>query len=1096
MQELKDRLYRNHYFTNFICPEKPGDHIQLTGLKGSLKAAFLAYLIEQLKKRIILLTADVDFAERIRDDLELFLDEKLVSFFPNAEMTAYEEQDLNPSLIRLRLETQLKLLNNESGIVVATADGLLNKVTSPEKFIDRQFHIKQGMHQEFNGLVKGLSEAGFRREDAVEEVGQFAVRGGLIDVYPWTSEDPLRIEFFGNQIESIRTFNVISQRSIEDAKSVVILPHPDDRDLVSIFDYFDDQLLVFDDFRLFMQTCKDHLTLFTAAYEKHIENNIFPLPPEKKYLMVAEIKNSIGNYPACHFDLVTDRSKPIYDVPSTLPPTFAGHLGRFFAYLKNARKEDNRIIIQFDSKPQQERFLEIIEEEGIEDVATLMVGALHNGFIFPDEKLHVITDHEIFDRFKKRRTYKRFRSGEYLRSLNALNVNDYVVHIDYGIGQYKGLETITSGKYKRECIKVVYQDNDTLFVSVDRLNRVQKYASEEQVLPKLTKLGTGEWDRVKKRTRESIEKMAAELIQVNAARKVHQGVGFSNDTHWQKELEASFPFEETEDQLRSIVEVKKNLEETTPMDRLLCGDVGYGKTEVALRAAFKVIMDGKQVAVLVPTTILAHQHYQTFLERMGGFPINIEMLSRFRTTRQQNEVLKKLSAGEIDIVIGTHRLLSEDVVFKDMGLLIIDEEQRFGVRHKEKLKKMRIGVDVLTMSATPIPRTLHLSLMGARDLSHIETPPRNRLPVITEIHEWDDDLIRIAINREMSRNGQVYFVHNRVNTITAIKNILSEIVPHARVAIAHGQLPERELETIMMDFIHKKYDVLLATMIIENGLDIPNVNTIIIDHAEKFGLAQLYQLRGRVGRSTEQAYAYLLIPSTSRLTGLAQKRLRAIQDFTDLGSGFKVALRDMEIRGIGNILGKEQSGNMQAVGFDLYCRLLDESVTALKRSVDAEQVEIPATTRTDPKLDVDFDLYIPREYVSSDTERMTVYHRMVNFTTLEELENMKEELTDRFGPVPGSIILLIDAIELKILAGNILASRLTLKDDLLKLSFSEQVKEDDYFFKQILPVLMNFKKTEVKFLGDDTNLSIKLRLKGQDKKEQLLNAKTLLKSIV
>jgi transcription-repair coupling factor (superfamily II helicase) len=531
------------------------------------------------------------------------------------------------------------------------------------------------------------------------------------------------------------------------------------------------------------------------------------------------------------------------------------------------------------------------------------------------------------------------------------------------------------------------------------------------------------------------------------------------------------------------------------MDRLLCGDVGYGKTEVALRAAFKVVMDGKQAALLVPTTILAHQHFQTFRERMAPYPVNIEMLSRFRSAKEQKEISAKLAHGEIDIIIATHRLLSEDIRFKDLGLLIIDEEQRFGVKHKEKLKLMRVTVDVLTMSATPIPRTLHMSLMGARDLSHIETPPRNRLPVITEIHEWDDDIIRRAVLREMDRGGQVYFVHNRVQTIQGIRQMLAEIIPEARIAVAHGQLPERQLEKIMYQFVHREFDLLVSTMIIENGLDIPNVNTIIIDRADKFGLAQLYQLRGRVGRSNEQAYAYLLVPAVTRLTTLAQKRLRAIQDFTDLGSGFKVALRDMEIRGIGNILGKEQSGNIQTVGFDLYCRLLEESVKHLKAQKEGVETMISEHRYSDPKLDVDFDLLIPSTYILSETERITVYHRMVNFRSLEELEQMKAELHDRFGPVPESVLQMIDAIELKILAGRLYAGRLVLNKNSLRIDFAREAKDDEYFYATILPSLLNQKQTKVSFYGEDEKLGVQIQLQGKSKEEQISFAKSILKSV-
>jgi transcription-repair coupling factor (superfamily II helicase) len=1096
MQRINKRIYNSSFFREFICPGKAGEQIQITGVSGSLRSIFVAFLVEKLEKWVVFVTSDLDSAERLHDDLSLLLDKTKVSFFPPAEAAPYEDQDANPSLVRLRLEAQLNLLNNDSGVVVATHQGLLQYMQTPEDFVDHQFHINKSKEYPFEDLISGLVTAGYERCDVVEDVGHLAVRGGIIDIYPWTNDDPVRIEFFGNEVESIRTFNVVSQRSIEEIDQISILPRQEGDQLVSLFEYLDNKaVFAIEDYAIIKEKSKEYHEQIADSYERQLQSNVFPAKPDEKYLSLKELQDSMENFPHIRFDLVQNTDIPVYHIDSTAPPTFAGHLGRFFSYLKKQASKQNTVFIQCDSRPQEERLSEILEDEGLEGLANIMVGALHNGFIFNEENLHVITDHELYDRFKKRRTYKRFRNGEYLRSLNAMNVNDYIVHIDYGVGQYKGLETIDSGTSRRECIKVVYEDGDSLFVSVDRLNRVQKYASDEDLTPKLTRLGSGEWERLKKRTKESIQKIAAELIQINAARKFHKGHAFSTDTHWQKELEASFPYEETQDQSRSIYEVKKDLENETPMDRLLCGDVGYGKTEVALRAAFKAVMDGRQVALLVPTTILAHQHYQTFRERINEFPVNIEMLSRFRTAKQQREVIQKLADGAIDIIIGTHRLFSEDVKFKNLGLLVIDEEQRFGVKHKEKLKKMRVMVDVLTMSATPIPRTLHLSLMGARDLSHIETPPRNRLPVITEIHEWDDELIRNAVNRELERGGQVYFVHNRVNTIDGVRRIINDILPHAKIAVAHGQLPEKQLEMIMMDFINRKYDVLISTMIIENGLDIPNVNTIIIDHAQRFGLSQLYQLRGRVGRSSEQAYAYLIIHSTIRLTGLAQKRLRAIQDFTDLGSGFKVALRDMEIRGIGNILGKEQSGNIQAVGFDLYCKLLEESVASIKNQTELAETDIVHDRYTDPKLDVDFDLIIPHDYIYSEVERITIYHRMVNFRNLDDLEKMKSELKDRFGPVPESIIRLIDAIELKILAGKIYASRIALKGNMMRIDFAEQAKEDDYFFKDILPALMNAKKSNVRFIGDADKLGVQLQLHGSDKNEQISFAKNILNSI-
>ena len=1096
MHRIKKILFEGPVFKQFGLPEPSGIPLQVSGLKGSLKSIFLAYLSEVLDHRVVYISSDEDQAEQVRDDLDLICDGGQAVFFPAVEITPYEDRTPNPSLVRLRLETMQNLINLKNGVVVATLRGILNKLPPPELFVENHHEIRIGEHLDFEVFIRGISDAGYERAETVEDVGHFTVRGGIIDIYPWTSEDPVRIEFFGDVVESIRFFNVVNQRSTAETDRIVVPPYHTGEHGASLLDYITGQtVFVLEDAALIGRAYETYHDEIEAAYSRLQNQNIFPAPPGQKYNNWESFYDSVRQYPMIRFDLVSDPDIPEYRFNSTAPPTFAGQLNRLFGYLKKNKKPDTKIFIQCDTTAQQERFEEILQDEGLEATAELILGAFHAGFIFLEQNLHVLTDHEIFDRFKRRRTYKRFKNGEYLRSLNALTLNDYVVHVDYGIGRYKGLDTIESGTSKRECIKLEYAEGDLLYVSVDRLNRVQKYATEEEVQPKLTKLRSGEWERAKSRTRESIEKIAAELIQLNAARKLNKGHGYAGDTHWQLELEASFPYEETEDQMRSIHEVKKDLEKDVPMDRLLCGDVGYGKTEVALRAAFKVVMDGKQAALLVPTTILAHQHFQTFRERMASYPVNIEMLSRFRSAKEQKEIAGKLARGEIDIIIATHRLLSEDIRFKDLGLLIIDEEQRFGVKHKEKLKLMRVTVDVLTMSATPIPRTLHMSLMGARDLSHIETPPRNRLPVITEIHEWDDDIIRRAVLREMDRGGQVYFVHNRVQTIQGIRQMLVGIVPEARIAVAHGQLPEKQLEKIMFQFVHREFDLLVSTMIIENGLDIPNVNTIIIDRADKFGLAQLYQLRGRVGRSNEQAYAYLLVPAVTRLTTLAQKRLRAIQDFTDLGSGFKVALRDMEIRGIGNILGKEQSGNIQTVGFDLYCRMLEDSVKQLKAQTEGIETVISEHRYSDPKLDVDFDLLIPNTYIISDIERITVYHRMVNFRSLEELEQMKAELHDRFGPVPESVVRMIDAIELKILAGRLYAGRLILNKNSLRIDFAKEAKDDEYFYAAILPSLLNQKQTKVSFYGEDEKLGVQIQLQGKSKEEQISFAKSILKSV-
>jgi len=1093
---LKKKIYNSPSFKQFTLSGEIADQFYIDGLRGSLRAFFITYLVEVLNKPVAFFTSDPDSAEKIRDDLEILLTTDPVVFFPTEENSPYDDHDPNPSLQRLRLETLQCLMSTDRNVVVSTLQGMVGRVPSPESFVDGQYYFEKNQTIHFQSLIENLQSSGYTRTDIVEDVGHYTVRGGIIDIFPWTSDDPVRLEFFGDKIESIRNFNIISQRSIEEIGWVEILPAVDHENTHNtLFDYLNPQtVFVVEDIRDIEGKSLEYEELIKINYKKLLDENVYPDAPDKRYLLWDALSNKISDYQMIHFGLFSDKRYIPIQFQSTTPPTFASHLNRLFSYLKKSKKDQLFTLIQCDTKTQAERIEEILVDENIDDTANIASGALHDGFVYQEAGIQVLTDHEIFDRFKKRRTYQRFKNGEYLRSLSSLNLNDYVVHIQYGIGRYLGLETIEASNIKKECIKLQYADGDILFVSVDRLNNVQKYASEEESLPGLTRLNTGEWERLKKRTKESIEKVATELLDLQAARNAEKGYAFTEDSHWQRELEASFPFDETEDQLKSIEEVKKDLQSDVSMDRLLCGDVGYGKTEVAIRAAFKVVMEGKQVAILVPTTILAYQHFHTFRERMSEFPIHIEMLSRFRTPKQQKAILDKLATGEIDIIIGTHRLLSDDVQIKNIGLLIIDEEQRFGVKHKEKLKKLRVTVDVLTLTATPIPRTMHLALMGARDLSNIETPPRNRLPVITEIHEWDDDLIYMAINRELDRHGQVYFVHNRVKTIKGMQKIVEEIAPSARVVVAHGQLPEKQLENIMLDFIHKKYDVLVSTMIIENGLDIPNVNTIIIDHADRFGLSQLYQLRGRVGRSDTQAYAYLFVPHASRLTELANKRLKAIQDFTDLGSGFKVALRDMEIRGIGNILGKEQSGNIQAVGFDLYCRLIDESVQKLKEA-PGEETNGDLQRYTDTKLDVDFDLMIPLDYISSESERVSVYHRLVNYQDSEDLDKIKLELEDRFGKIPESVLLIIDAIELKILAGKIFASLIQLNGENLTIKFSDEIRSKDKFHQEIIPGLLNMCDTKINFSGNQENPFVHFHVKGESKREQIEQSKIILQKI-
>lgn len=1101
MDTLKSKIWSLKHFEALTRAVKKSS-VHLKNVQGSLPAFILDHLTEFLSVPVLYIANSLETAEKIHDDLEYIKASDKLAFLPGLFIEPYENSQPRPELVSMRLEAMQTFLESEEWLAVCTYESLLEKLPLAETFVDQQIYAKIGSQKSFDVLIEQLAAAGFSRVDIVEQVGEFSVRGGIVDIYAWNKEEPVRLEFFGNTIESIRTFDVITQRTSGKLQEIVILPSLSEHNAeVFLYDMLPaDTLLFFEDSDQFYSNVKNFYEQAQRLFKEDDTLHISFDPPEKMYVDEGTLQEALAKFRHVDTNLISDGKKETIDFKSKAHPDFNGSVKLFLEYLQKAvsKKTGKQFIIQSHSVEQSNRLKEIIEEEDIAVNAKFMIGTLHGGFIINEPDLEILTDHEIFKRFKRHKAYRSFKSGAYLRQLGGLNLYDYVVHIDYGIGQYMGLDVVNYGSVKKECLKITYRDGDNLFVTVDRLNRVQKFSSEDGGAPKLSKLGTTEWERTKEKTKESLKKVAAELIQIYAGRKSQGGFQFETDNHWQKELEASFEFEETEDQLTAISAVKKDMEEPEPMDRLLCGDVGFGKTEVALRAAFKAVMTGKQVAVLVPTTILAFQHFETFKRRIESFPVKVEMLNRFRSVKEQKDILEGLVQGRIDIIIATHRLLSDDVHFKDLGLLIIDEEQRFGVRHKEKLKKYRLSVDILSMTATPIPRTLHMALMGARDFSQIETPPRNRLPVHTEIVQWNDAKIHHIIKREIDRGGQIYFVHNRVETIHAVKEALAEIVPEARIVIGHGQLPEKQLEKVMLDFMQHKYDILMATMIIENGLDIPNVNTIVINRADKFGLAQLYQLRGRVGRSDKQAYAYLVVPSMDKITELSRKRLRTIQDFTELGSGYKIALRDLEIRGAGNLLGKQQSGFVQTVGFELYCKILDDAVKELRKGVteiDEKELDLSDRVYTDPKLDFDFDLLIPESFIHNELERVAIYHRLVNFKSTKAVDDMRLELKDRFGELPEEVIRFLDSVILKVLAGQMYANRLILNGSLLKIFFDSQAQEDDHFFNEIIPKLMNQKSTNVKFLNQK-ELGVQLTLNGQTEIDRLEFAKKVLQSII
>jgi transcription-repair coupling factor (superfamily II helicase) len=1006
--------------------------VEVTGLAGSLTALLLAYLFEKRGEQLLCVSESPESSDRLKEDLDTLLGKGAAASFPSRGKHRYGLPGEDIASRSLRLETLQRLIEGEALIVVATAESAMSPLPAPGEVAGRRIELAVGKTIDFEGLVAQLVDLGFNREEIVELPGDMSVRGGLIDLFPYSSEAPVRVEFFGDQVESIREFDPATQRSRSRVDKVVIYPQHTDggegSDWLkegSLLDYLNPNTLIF----------IDHPDLIRAGFapQRSASDEDGDLwdwqhhEEEREVLMTrwAQFEEGVRERPSVWNYAFRGSETQILDFGARPPESFHGSLKvlrqRVEEILQgeNSPSRQTEVFFLCETQGHAHRMTEIFADEGME-YPNLHVGVcpLHSGFVFPQAGLVVYTDHEFYGRIRRLRLPRRFRQGLTPRQLRTLNVGDFVVHVDHGIGVYRGLKKISVHGHERECLQIEYRDGDIVYVPLERMDRVQKYSSREGMVPRLSKLGSPEWDRLKARTKKRVQDIARELIELYAARKAMQGHAFSSDTPWQRELEASFVYEETPDQLRAILEVKRDMESPKPMDRLVCGDVGYGKTEVAIRAAFKAVMDGKQVAMLVPTTVLAQQHYGTFRQRLEKFPIKVEMLSRFRTAAEQKQVVHGLKKGIVDIVIGTHRLLSKDVEFRNLGLLIIDEEQRFGVRHKERLKALRATVDVLTLTATPIPRTLHMSLMGARDMSNINTPPRNRLPIVTEVVPFNRDFIRQAILREVERGGQVFFVHNRVKSIYKVAAMLESLLPDVSFAVAHGQMSERELERVMLDFIDEKYQVLVSTMIIESGLDISNVNTILVNRADKFGLAQLYQLRGRVGRSERRAYCYLLIPPIEMLTPEAIKRLQTVEEFTDLGSGFQIAMRDLEIRGAGNLLGAEQSGFIDALGFDLYCRILDEAVAELKEERDAE-IEGPKTISIDTKLDFDGDAYLPQEYVSIGSERVNLYRRLVEADSLDAIDAIRDELRDRFGRLPLPAENLLHYVSFKLLGSRL-----------------------------------------------------------------------------
>ena len=1038
--------------------------IFLEGFHASCPSLFASAFIRQNPAVSVFILDDQEEAGYFYHDLVQVNGDAQVLFFPSSYRRAIKYGQKDAANEILRTEVLSRLEKKEPVTVVTYADALAEKVVSLKELGERTLNLKVGQQIETEAITGQLVDFGFEHVDYVYEPGQFAMRGSILDVYSFASEYPYRIDFFGDEIDSIRTFEVETQLSKEKKESIQIVPELSDTSEsdISFLDFIPaDTLLWVKDLmwvRERIQTVYEEV--LSPQAQMAYEGDEAGVPDLKKRL----IDGASFMHRALDFRRIDFGSKAMSIPQATLKfetsvqPVFHKNFDLVSSSLTDYLQRGYRLFICSDSVKQTDRLKDIFQERGDRIKFEPVDHTLHEGFIDHTLRCCIFTDHQIFDRFHKYNLRSdKARSGKVALSLKELNMfqpGDYVVHIDHGIGRFAGLVRIPNGNTTQEVIKLVYQNDDVVFVSIHSLHKISKYKGKEGEPPRISKLGTGAWEKIKERTKTKIKDIARDLIRLYSQRKQEKGFRYSPDSFLQHELEASFLYEDTPDQLKATQEVKADMESDRPMDRLVCGDVGFGKTEVAIRAAFKAVADNKQVAVLVPTTVLAFQHYQTFKKRLEGMPCKVDYLSRARTTKDTHQILKDLAEGNLNILIGTHKIIGKSVKFKDLGLLIIDEEQKFGVSVKEKLRQLKVNVDTLTMTATPIPRTLQFSLMGARDLSVIQTPPPNRYPIQTEVHTFNEEIITEAINFEMSRNGQVFFVNNRIQNLPELKTMIQRNIPDCRICIGHGQMQPEELEKVVFDFVNYDYDVLLATTIIESGIDIPNANTIIINQAQNFGLSDLHQMRGRVGRGNKKAFCYLLAPPLSSLTPEAKRRLQAIENFSDLGSGIHIAMQDLDIRGAGNMLGAEQSGFIADLGYETYQKILAEAVTELKNDefADLYADEIKAGEEKfsgeefvdECQVESDLELLFPNEYIPSSSERMLLYRELDKLVLDQDVEAFKARLVDRFGKIPPEGEELIRIVPLRRLAKRLGVEKVMLKAGKMILYFVSNLESPYY----------------------------------------------------
>jgi len=1018
-----------------------GAHIHWKGLVGSARGLCATALTEQIPGHHLFILPDKEEAAYFLNDLEgLFPEDKRIFFYPASYRVPYQLEDTDNANVVSRAEVLERINNGTNVRVVTYPQALFEKVPTQKKLSDNTLRVEVGKNYSIDLINELLLDYHFDRVDFVYEPGQFSIRGGIVDVFSYANDNPFRIEFFGDEVESIRTFDAGTQLSLVNHKHFNIIPNVQGQLNLegngSFFEFLGQHVTIW------ISSVEQFSSIIDKEYKRAVKihselsDTVKRTLPGDLYMHPSEIEHVLEDHStiewgpeyhfkadhACQFDFLPQPSfNKNFDL---LRSDLAAHAENGF----------NNLI--FSNQPKQiDRLFQIFEDIGGGTDFKPMPLALHEGFIAPSLKLTCYTDHQLFERYHRFRLKEGFRQAKQaltLKEIYNLQKGDYVTHIDHGVGQFSGLETIDVNGKPQEAIRLLYKDGDVLYVGIHSLHRISKFTGKDGSVPKMNKLGSQAWTTLKNKTKKKIKELAFDLIQLYAKRKSQPGFAFLQDTYLQNELEASFMYEDTPDQLKATQAIKEDMESPTPMDRLICGDVGFGKTEVAIRAAFKAATDGKQVAVLVPTTILSMQHYRSFKERLKDFPVTVDYVNRFKSSKDTSETIKKLAEGKIDILIGTHALVAERIKFKDLGLMIIDEEQKFGVSVKDKLKTLRATVDTLTLTATPIPRTLQFSLMGARDLSIINTPPPNRQPVLTEIIQFNEEIIRDAVAYEVSRGGQVFFVNNRLANIKEISGMLQRLCPGVRVAIGHGQMDGQQLEKVMMDFINGEYDVLLATTIIESGIDISNANTIIINDAHNFGLSDLHQLRGRVGRSNKKGFCYLVAPKFSILTSDSRKRLEALVQFSDLGSGFNIAMKDLDIRGAGNMLGGEQSGFISEIGFEMYQKILNEAIEELRENEFKELFDERTTDSMlqfvkDCNMETDLEVRIPDDYVNNVAERLSLYQEMDNLQDEEALEKFANTLIDRFGPLPRQVKELVLSFKLRWLAEELGIERLVIK---------------------------------------------------------------------